>query len=67
MKTTDRMKLVYLAMNDLSEAVKLYEKEAEKFGERRWLFNIPRCCTKEAIKRRITQIRQDLLLLEKEL
>lgn len=68
MTNLDRMKMLALAVKDLEEAVKTYEKiKAEHGGKITFSLYLPRPVTKEAIKRRITQIRQDLLLLEKEL
>lgn len=65
MTNLDRLKMLMLAAKDLEDAVKVYEKAK---AENRWVHagvEIPLHCGKEAIKRRITQIRQDLLLLEK--
>lgn len=65
MNNFDRMKMIMLAAKDLEDAVKVYAKVV---AEDRYTYpgcNIPLHCTKEAIKRRITQMRQDLLLLEK--
>lgn len=71
MNTRDWMKLISLSLKELAEAVDAYAKakeKAEKDGKP-WAISwyTERHYTKEAIKRRITQIRQDLLLLEKEL
>jgi hypothetical protein len=67
MTIIDRMKMLTLASKDLNEAVKVY---ADAKAERKYVYAgcaVPLHCSKEAIKRRITQMRQDLLLLEKEL
>lgn len=67
MKTVDRMQMLSLAVDDLSEAVNVYAKAKEDTGYA-WAGNVvPLHCSKKSIKRRITQIRQDLLMLEKEL
>ena len=63
----DRMKLLMLLANDLNDAVKVYDKVKAKDNYTCAGYNIPMHCTKRAIERRITQMRQDLLLLEKEL
>ena len=65
MTNLDRMKLLMLMAKDLDEAVRAYEKAK---AENRWVragCEVPLHCGKDAIKRRITQMRQDLLLLEK--
>lgn len=67
MENLDRMHMIALATKDLLDAVKTLEKAKKERGGRAYSWDVPRHCTKEAIKRRITQIRQDLLLLEKEL
>lgn len=54
--------LITLATKDLKEAVCTYQSERKKGYS-----YIPKSCTKTAIKRRITQIRTDLLELEQEL
>ena len=67
MNNLDRMKLLMLLANDLNDAIKIYDKVK---SEDRYInpgCNIPMHCSKEAIKRRIRQMRQDLLRLEKEL
>lgn len=65
MTNLEWMKLMTLAMKDLKEAVEVYEK-AKVEGRRVWSgYDVPKHCSKEAIERRITQIRQDLLQLEK--
>lgn len=61
------MRLVELAVQDLRDAVTQYTLlcERSKYGVARYgLDDIPRYYTKESIKRRIVQIRQDLLMLE---
>lgn len=67
MTILDRMKLLTLTAKDLNDAVTVYgnAKAEVKYGQV-WR-DVPMHCSKEAIKRRITQMRQDLLLLEKEL
>ena len=67
MTNLDRMKMLMLAAKDLYEAVKVYEKVKAEDHHTYAGCNIPMHCTKEAIKRRITQMRTDLLLLGKEL
>ena len=67
MTTLDRMKMLALAAKDLEEAVQVYEKAKADKGSPVYVWDVPRHCTREAIKRRITQIRQDLLALEREL
>lgn len=65
MSILDRMKLLMLAVKDLYDAVNVYEKAK---AENRWVRagnEVPMHCSKNAIKRRIAQMRQDLLLLEK--
>lgn len=67
MTILDRMKILTLASKDLNEAVKVYE---DAKAEGKYVYagrSVPMHCSKEAIKRRIKQMRQDLLLLEKEL
>ena len=65
MTNPDRMKLLTLAAKDLKEAVDVYEEAKSKNRCTYAGYNVPKHCSKEAIKRRITQIRQDLLQLEK--
>ena len=67
MTNLERMKMLTLAAKDLDEAVKVYDKVKAKDGHTYAGYNISMHCTKEAIRRRITQMRQDLLLLGKEL
>ena len=67
MTILDRMKMLSLAAKDLNDAVTVYGKAK---AENKYVcagYTVPMHCSKEAIKRRITQMRQDLLLLEKEL
>lgn len=67
MTNLDRMKLLMLETKDLDEAVKVYEKAK---AENKFVYAgyaVPMHCSKEAIKRRIAQMRQDLLILGKEL
>lgn len=65
MTNLDRMKLLTLGMKDLDDAVKVYEKAKAEGSYVYAGYGVPMHCCKEAIKRRITQMRQDLLLLEK--
>lgn len=65
MTNLDRMKMLTLAMKDLDDAVKVYEKARADGSYVYAGCAVPMHCGKEAIKRRITQMRQDLLLLEK--
>ena len=67
MTNLDRMKMLALEVKNLEEAVKTYEKTKANKDRPVYTWELPRHCTKEAIKRLITQIRQDLLLLEKEM
>lgn len=65
MTNVDHMKLIVLETKDLEEAVNAYEKAK---SERKYTYeyvDVPRCHSKEAVKRRITQLRQDLLMLKK--
>ena len=67
MSIIDRLKMLMLASKDLNDAVKVY---ADAKAECKYVYAgcaVPMHCSKESIKRRITQMRQDLLLLEKEL
>lgn len=67
MTILDRMKMLTLASKELGEAVKVY---ADAKAEDKYVYagcSVPMHCSKEAIKRRIKQMRQDLLLVEKEL
>lgn len=57
--------MLMLAAKDLDEAVKVYEKARADGSYVYAGCAVPMHCGKEAIKRRITQMRQDLLLLEK--
>lgn len=67
MNNLDRMKLIMLATQDLNDAVIAYEKARKVNPEKDdvW-WDLPRNHTRESIRRRIKQIRQDLLLLGKE-
>lgn len=62
MTTNEYMQLINLATKDLKEAVNTYLSESKKGRDM-----VPKSCTKSAIKRRITQLRADLLVLEEEL
>lgn len=65
MKTSERMNLVSLQMKDLSDAIADREKAMKQVasGVPSWQIDVPPRAKKEAIKRRITQIRQDLMEL----
>lgn len=69
MKMSERMKLVSLQMKDLSDAMADREKAEKQVanGVPYWQVEIPPRARKEAIKRRIKQIRQDLMELTREL
>lgn len=69
MKSIERMKLVSLQMKDLSDAVDDRERAIKHHsnGMPYWQLDIPPRARKEAIKRRIKQIRQDLMELAREL
>lgn len=67
MRPIDRMVLVTMSAQDLEEAVRAYET-AKKDSGRVWTgYEVPKYHSKESIKRRIVQMRQDLLMLEKSL
>lgn len=61
----DRLKMLMFAAKDLEDAVKVYERAKTEKSYVYAGYNVPMHCGKEAIKRRITQMRQDLLQLEK--
>jgi hypothetical protein len=66
MKVSDRIDLLMLAAKDLEEAVKAYAKAAKEgcvFAGT----SVPLRYSKEAIERRIVQMRQDLNTLREEL
>jgi hypothetical protein len=65
MTNLEWMKLLTLAVKDLKEAVEVYEKAKSENRRTYAGYDVPKHCSKEAIKRRIKQIRQDLLELEK--
>ena len=67
MNNLDRMKLIKLGVKDLEEAVCAYEYAREN-NPNTWdyLWGLPDYHTREAIYRRIVQLRQDLLQLGKE-
>lgn len=67
MNNLDRMKLIMLATQDLNDAVIAYEKARKVNPETDdvW-WNLPRYHTRESIRRRINQLRQDLLQIWKE-
>lgn len=67
MNLVDRMKMLSLAMTDLSESVNVYAKAKEDTGYPFVGSVVHSSCSKKAITRRITQIRQDLIMLEKEM
>lgn len=67
MTLKEQMRLVELAVKDLSDAVTQYSIACKrsKYGKAAYgLDEIPRYYTRESIIRRIVQIRQDLLTLE---
>lgn len=69
MKINDRINLIMLAAKDLNEAVNAYAKAAGN-APHGWVqasINVPLYHSKEAIERRIVQMRQDLLMLREEL
>ena len=69
MNSTERMSLIMLQVRDLEEAVKAYAK-AKKESPYNYVYagnNVPLHHSKEAIERRILQIRQDLNVLREEL
>ncbi len=69
MKINDRIDLLVLSAKDLAEAVGVYAVAQDKSPTGRvWAgMNVPLHCSKEAIERRIVQMRQDLNLLREEL
>lgn len=69
MKTSERMTLVSLQMKDLADAINDHTKARKQLanGVPYWQICIPPRARGTAIKRRITQIRQDLMELAKEL
>ena len=58
MNRFERVTLINLAMRDLNDAVNRYDPV--KYENEKW-------CSKEAIKRKIITIRNDLKMLEREL
>lgn len=69
MKINDRINLLMLAAKDLKEAVDTYAK-AVNDAPHGWVragINVPLHYSKEAIERRIVQMRQDLNILREEL
>ena len=67
MNNIDRMDMIKLGVKDLEEAVCAYEyarKKNPNIGDYQW--GLPDYHTREAINRKIVQLRQDLLLLMKE-
>ena len=69
MKINDRMNLLVLAAKDLEEAVRAYAtaQNASPTGRVYAGYGIPLHYSKEAIERRIVQMRQDLHVLREEL
>lgn len=70
MKKNDRMVLILGEALDLKDAVDAYMKVQRSSGCRYpapGYYNLPRRCSKQAIKRRIVQMRQDLLALADEM
>lgn len=69
MRVNDRVDLLMLAARDLEEAVKAYAK-AKKESPHGYVLagvHVPLHYSKEAIERRIVQMRQDLNVLKEEL
>lgn len=66
MQSKERMQLISLAIKDLAEAVAAYEEAQAKckYGSPSVGYGIPAHYSKEAIKRRIVTLRQDLKQLE---
>lgn len=69
MKTSERMDLVSLQMKDLCDVIADREKAMKQVasGVPYWQVDVPPRAKKEAIKRRVKQIRQDLMELAREL
>ena len=65
MSNLEWTKLLTLAVKDLKEAVEVYENAKSENRCTYAGYDVPRHCSKESIKRRIVQIRQDLLMIEK--
>ena len=67
MNNIDRMDMIKLGVKDLEEAVCAYEYARKKNPNTLDdLWGLPDYHTREAINRKIVQLRQDLLLLMKE-
>lgn len=68
MKTKEWMNLVSLQIKELSDAIDDREKVMKQLasGVPYWKVDIPPHAKKEAIKRRVKQIRQDLMGIAKE-
>lgn len=67
MSPMERMVLLMMSTQDLEEAVRAYETAKEEYG-RVWAgYAVPIYHSRESIKRRIVQMRQDLLMLAKSL
>lgn len=69
MKITDRINLLMLQARALEEAVMAYvtAQKAAPNGRVYAGYGVPLHCSKEAIERRIVQMRQDLNILREEL
>ena len=69
MTLRDRMDFIALAVKALDDVMKEYAPAKGEAGNRPLYagYDVPMHSSKEAIARRIKQLRQDLLLLEKEL
>ena len=66
MNNLDQMKLIKLCVKDLDEAVCAYEGSRMKNPNTvDYLWGLPKYHTRESIRRRIVQLRQDLLQLGK--
>ena len=69
MKKNDRMALILGEAIDLKEAMDAYKKAQESNGCRHLMadYHLPMRCSRQAIKRRIVQMRQNLLALADEM
>lgn len=69
MKKNDRMALILSEAIDLKGAIDAYTKAQESSGCRYPMvgYHLPMRCSRQAIKRRIVQMRQDLLALADEM
>lgn len=67
MKPMERMVLLMMSVQDLSEAVEIYAKCMEDNGHVYSGYDVPLYHSKDSIKRRIVQMRQNLLMLQNEI